>query len=75
MLDDVAGIEAAAKELRAAIPELQNAGGAWIVQLGTVADTAIANASTALTNVVNHLFDRLKAAMPKIEIHIETKEG
>lgn len=70
MLDDVAGIEAAAKELRAAIPELQNAGGEWIVQLGKVADTAIANASTALTNVVNRLFDR----MPKITIHIETKE-
>ena len=74
MLDDVAGIEAAAKELRAAIPELKTAGEAIVTDIGTVGGTLIKDAGTMLNGAVNNLFDRLKAAMPKIEIHIETKE-
>lgn len=69
MLDDVAGIEAAAKELRAAIPELKSAGQAWITDIGTVGNTLITDAGTMLNGVVNNLFGKFKAA-----IHIETKE-
>lgn len=69
MLDDVAGIEAAAKELRAAIPELKAAGEAIVTDIGTVGGTLVKDAGVMLNGVIDNLFSKFKAA-----IHIETKE-
>ena len=74
MLDDVAGIEAAAKELRAAIPELQNVGSTWLTQLQTLANTTLTNTGVMLDGRIENLFEKLTAIMPKITIQIQTKE-
>ena len=74
MLDDVAGIEAAAKELRAAIPELQNVGSTWLTQLQILANTTLTNTGVMLDDRIENLFEKLKAIMPKITIQIQTKE-
>ena len=74
MLDDVAGIEAAAKELRAAIPELQNVGSTWLTQIQTLANTTLTNTGVMLDGRIENLFEKLKAIMPKITIQIQTKE-
>ena len=74
MLDDVAGIEAAAKELRAAIPELQNVGSTWLTQIQTLANTTLTNTGVMLDSRIENLFEKLKAIMPKITIQIQTKE-